>query len=80
MGRERNMTSNAFYSSKRGFGVIKLNYNNYKYSVVDISSYNCGINNFPSLVSSNIPDEVTRLKYNLNVNNLNSFLIQEKKY
>lgn len=55
-------------------------YNNYRYSVTYIKSYNCALDNFPRLVISNIPIEISRLKYNLNVNSLNDFLIEEKKY
>jgi hypothetical protein len=55
-------------------------YNNYRFIVTKINTYNCGIEGFPKLSVSDLPNEITNLKYNLRTNTLDSYLIDEKKY
>ena len=55
-------------------------YNNHKFIVVKTHLYDCNIDGFPMLSASNIPQEITRLRYKLRVNTLSPFLINEKKY
>ncbi len=55
-------------------------YNNYRYIVVRTNTYNCGIEGFPKLSVSNLPKEITKLKYDLRINTLDNFLIEVKKY
>jgi hypothetical protein len=56
------------------------NYNNHRFVVKKSHLFNCGENNFPRLSVSNIPKEITKLHYNLRVNSLKEFLIEEKIY
>lgn len=53
-------------------------FNNYRYSVVRTSIYDCLQEGFPVLSRLNIPDAITRLKYNIQINQLDDFLLEEK--
>lgn len=55
-------------------------YNNHRFSVIKTSVYDCRIEGFPKLSLSNIPNAISRLKYNIRVNQLAEFLIEEKQY
>lgn len=55
-------------------------YNNYRFVVTKTNLYDCGQENFPKLSVSNIPDEVTKLNYNLRITALNNFMLEEKTY
>ena len=55
-------------------------YNNHKFIVVKTDLYDCNKENFPKLSVSNIPEEITGLRYKLRVNTLTPFLIEGKKY
>jgi hypothetical protein len=49
-------------------------YDHYKFQPVNWISYNCSDPNFPKLSKSNIPQEVSGLKYNLRTNLLTAFI------
>lgn len=55
-------------------------YNNHRFVIIKLSTYNCAIPSFPKLSFSNIPQEITNLNYNLRTSTLNDFLTYEKKY
>lgn len=55
-------------------------YNNYRFSVLKKTSFNCGHDDFPKLTYSNTPAEISKLKYVLKVTDLNEFLIEEINY
>jgi len=55
-------------------------YNNHKFIVVKSDLYDCNLDDFPKLSVSNIPEEITGLRYKLRVNTLSPFLIEGKKY
>lgn len=55
-------------------------YNNHKFIVVKTHLYDCNIDGFPMLSVSNIPQEITGLRYKFRVNTLFPFLINKKKY
>lgn len=55
-------------------------YNNHKFIVIKTHLYDCNIDGFPKLSVSNIPQEITGLRYKLRVNVLSPFLIEEKIY
>ena len=55
-------------------------YNNHKFIVVKSDLYDCNLDDFPKLFVSNIPEEITGLRYKLRVNTLSPFLIEGKKY
>jgi len=54
-------------------------YDKYRFKPISWISYNCADHNFPKLSKSNIPDEVSSLKYILRTNLLSKFII-EKRY
>ena len=55
-------------------------YNNHKFIVIKTELYDCNINGFPKLSVSNIPKEITGLRYKLRISTLFPFLLYEKKY
>ena len=55
-------------------------YNNHRFIVKKTTSYDCSKEDFPKLSISNIPEEITKLKYQLRTSALSDFLIEEKKY
>ncbi|MFT6441735.1 MAG: hypothetical protein ACJASM_001272 [Salibacteraceae bacterium] len=55
-------------------------YNNHKFSMVRTVSFDTTKVGFPKLSKSELPEEITGLSYNLNVLNLNGFIIQEMRY
>jgi len=55
-------------------------YNNHRFIVKKMTTYDCTQDNFPKLSTSNIPEEITKLKYHLRTTTLSDFLIEEKKY
>jgi hypothetical protein len=55
-------------------------YNNHRFIVKKTTSYDCTKEDFPKLSISNIPEEITKLKYQLRTTALSDFLIEEKKY
>lgn len=57
-----------------------MEYNNHRFLVSKINTYGCGKKGFPRLSKSNIPAEISNLKYNLRITTLQKFMIQEKQY
>jgi hypothetical protein len=55
-------------------------YNNHRFIVKKTTTYDCSQDGFPKLSKSNIPEEITKLKYQLRTTALSNFLIEEKKY
>lgn len=67
--------------SQKGLTVNSVKeYNNYRFIVKNISIYDCNALDFPKLSASNIPYEIVNLNYDLMVNKLREFLIEERKY
>lgn len=52
-------------------------YNNFRFIVSGLSSYDCSHDEFPKLSISNIPNEISNLRYDLRTSLLNNFLIKE---
>lgn len=57
-----------------------IEYNNHRFTVTKTNLYDCEKENFPKLSVSNLPEEITRINYNLRITTLNDFLLEEKKY
>lgn len=57
-----------------------IEYNNHRFIVSRTNSYDCEKEKFPKLSVSNLPEEITKLHYNLRINALNKFMLVEKKY
>lgn len=55
-------------------------YNNYRFIVSRTNSYDCEPDDFPKLSVSNLPQEITKLSYNLRITTLNNFMLEEKIY
>ena len=58
---------------------IKI-YNNYRFSVSKVESFDAGDDDFPKLINSKLEDPIFDLKYKLNVNQLDRFLLESKTY
>lgn len=57
-----------------------VDYNNYRFIVCRTTSYDCERENFPKLSVSNLPEEITKLNYNLRITTLKNFILEEKIY
>lgn len=55
-------------------------YNNHRFIVKKTTTYDCTQDGFPKLSTSNIPEEITKLKYQLRTTALSDFLIEEDIY
>jgi hypothetical protein len=55
-------------------------YNRYRFKPVNWISYNCADEAFPKLNRSNIPEEISGLKYVLRTNLLTSFIIEQSEF
>ena len=55
-------------------------YDNYRFVPVNTRFYNAGHEDFPKLVKSNLPQEVSHITYQLRVNTLDTFFVREKQY
>lgn len=55
-------------------------YDRYRFKPVNWVSYNCAVENFPKLSKSNIPEEISGLKYILRTNLLTSFIIEQNDF
>jgi hypothetical protein len=55
-------------------------YDRYRFKPVNWASYNCADENFPKLCRSNIPEEISGLKYILRTNLLTSFIIEQSDF
>lgn len=70
-----------FFNSLQMLGLNHSNmddYNEYKYTIILLTSYDCLNDDFPKLISSNIESEhIQRVRYNLELRNLDEFIIEE---
>lgn len=57
-----------------------IKYNNNRFVVVRTNTYDCLIDDFPKLSLSNIPKDITHLRYDLRISALGDYLIEEKHY
>ena len=55
-------------------------YNNHRYIVKKIESFDAGMQDFPKLSISNIASEIYNVKYNLRVSDLEDYIIEIKSY
>jgi hypothetical protein len=55
-------------------------YDGYKYRAINATYYNSTYTGFPRIIRAEIPNEITRVSYNLNVNSLKDFLISNIDY
>ena len=57
-----------------------IDYDNLKFRIVQLNSYDCSSEIFPRLTTQNIPVGISNLKYSLNTSALADFLTRETKY
>ena len=55
-------------------------YDRYRFKPVNWVSYNCAAENFPKLSRSNIPEEISGLKYTMRTTLLTSFIIDQRDF
>jgi len=55
-------------------------YNNYKFEILQTNLFDCNRPGFPKLSKSNVPKEITHIKYDLRISALDNYLINEIKY
>jgi hypothetical protein len=55
-------------------------YDKYRFKPINWISYNCADEDFPKLCKSNIPEEISGLKYTLRTNQLSSFIIEQRNF
>ncbi len=55
-------------------------YDNYRFKVVEKTTYNCLMDGFPRLVKSKLPDSIANIQYSLNTSSLSDFLISREKF
>jgi hypothetical protein len=67
--------------SQKNITVKNVNhYDRYRFKPINWISFNCADKNFPKLSSSNIPGEISGLKYTLRTNLLTSFIIEKNDF
>jgi hypothetical protein len=55
---------------------ILSEYNIYQYTLISHIYYNCVENSFPRLIKSELPDNISGIKYKINLKGLESFIIK----
>ena len=70
---------NALFQKGLTFSNLIL-YDCYKFQPIKESSYNCNDEKFPKLNKSNLPIEINAVKYNIRLNLIEDFIINETKY
>ena len=67
--------------SQKGLTIDSVKeYNNFRFVVKKTTRYDCLFDGFPKLSVSNIPEEITKVKYQLRTTVLSDFLIEENTY
>ena len=70
---------NALFQKGLTFSNLIL-YDIYKFQPIKETSYNCNNEKFPKLNKSNLPIEINAVKYNIRLNLIEDFIINETKY
>lgn len=55
-------------------------YEIYRYTPIEETSYDGSNDEFPKLIRSNLPEEINKLNYNIKLNLIEGFIINKKKY
>ena len=64
--------------SQKGLTLKNLeDYNHLKFTTVDVTSYDCNLDGFPKITTSTLPDSITSVTYNLNINQIQPFIKSE---
>ncbi|WP_417238767.1 PD-(D/E)XK motif protein [Bizionia sp.] len=67
--------------NQKGLTVDNLkHYNNYRFIVLKTELFDAAVIDFPKLTKSNIANQISHLRYNLRIIQLDQFLIESKKY
>lgn len=55
-----------------------VEYNNFRYIISNVTIYDAGKSAFPKICTSNLPEEISNVKFSLRVSTLDSFIIDQK--
>lgn len=67
--------------AQKGLSVGDLNqYEIYRYTPIEEISYDCNRKNFPKLIRSSIPEEISKLNYKIRLNLVEEFIIKKKQF
>jgi hypothetical protein len=55
-------------------------YEIYKFAILGEITYDCNKEDFPKLTRSSIPEEITKVKYDIRLNLIDEFIIQKKQF
>ena len=70
---------NALFQKGLTFSNLSF-YDIFKFLLVKETSYNCNDEKFPKLNKSNLPIEISTVKYNIRLNLIEDFIINETKH
>ena len=56
------------------------NYDHWKFKALNIITYDCLNSSFPKIASSEIPTSISEVKYNINLRDLDGYIIAEEKF
>ncbi len=71
------------YEALRQKNLVPANFSDYDdfiFHPAGVSFFDCGLENFPKLVGSNLPNSINRVRYSINTNELDEFEIRKIKY
>lgn len=72
-----------FHSALMQLGIYDLNmsdYNGIRYNVMSLINYNCNHEKFPRIIKSLISKEICNVKYSLQIDMMNEFIIEQTKF
>ncbi|WDE03708.1 PD-(D/E)XK motif protein [Thalassomonas viridans] len=55
-------------------------YDNYRFKPIDLTTYDCLVDEFPKLVKSILPPVLSCVKYDINLKGIENFIIAERKF
>ena len=67
--------------AQKGLTLKTLNsYDNLKFQIVNMVVYECDNEDFPKLIRSELPDSINSVVYNLNINQIENFIISQTTF
>ncbi len=78
IGGDINVFADALFQKGLTFGNIN-EYNMYQFKPNSIKFFNCCDEQFPKIIKSRLPEEISNVRYNLKLNMLDGFLLSESE-
>jgi hypothetical protein len=78
IGGDINVFADALFQKGLTFGNIN-EYNMYQFKPNSIKFFNCCDEQFPKIIKSRLPEEISNVRYNLKLNMLDEFLLSESE-